>query len=294
MKTIISKFFLSLVVILSVAIVFNSCKKDEDDEAKPGTQKTKISEWSGTFTGNVEDGTLEFILYSDNSITLSWDTPNACCNSSTGTYTLNGSNFSFTISGSATSGPESSTFLMSSTGSLNTGSGSGTYTIDFTGQGWEDQSGSWNVSTSGAQFASLTVHLNLPADAEGKIGIVCFDDDLDIETGITYTISGPCPSGTSFSVQFDDVPAGSYYLLAAVWVANQSGDLGPGDYLGVYGVSSLSGTFPAEPNAIVPASGTKTFTIDLFVITNKSSLPIASFVMEAIEISKSYSVRVIK
>jgi hypothetical protein len=279
---------------LSIALVFNSCNKDEDDDAQPGTQKTKVSEWNGTFTGNVENGTLQFTLYSDNSIILSWDTPNACCNSSTGTYTLNGSNFSFTIGGSASSGTESSTFTMSSTGLLNVSSGSGTYTIDFTGQGWEDQSGSWNVNTPGAQFATVTIVLNMPADAEGKMGLIAIDNDLDVDNGIVSIQTGPCPAGTYFTIPFDDIPAGTYFIVAAVWIVGEFGDdLGPGDYIGVYG-GSYPNNLPGQPNAVVPASGSKTFNIDLFVLTDKSDPAIYSPTMGDIEILTPYFDGIIK
>jgi hypothetical protein len=139
------KKFMIFFSILTLLIVVSGCS-DKDDTTEPSNSKTKVSEWSGTFTGDVENGTLDFILYSDNSITLSWDTPTACCNSSAGSYTQNGTNFNFTVSGRATAGSEFSKFTMSGSGTLNVNSGNGSYSITFNGQGWEDQAGNWNVT----------------------------------------------------------------------------------------------------------------------------------------------------
>ena len=262
------KFFLMTITLL---IIISGCKT-KDDDTEPNNPKTKVSEWSGTFTGDVENGTLGFILYSDNSITLSWDTPTACCNSSTGTYTRNGSNFNFTVSGIATAGAEFSNFTMTGDGTLNTNSGNGSYSINFNGQGWEDQTGNWNVTVPGSQNASLTVVMNLPADAEGKTGAVIFDTDFDLDNGVISSIVNICPAGIQISVPFDDVPAGTYFIYGGVWVVGEYGeDPVPGDYIGVYG-GTYPNNLPDQPNAIVPASGTKTFTIDLTVISKKSIL----------------------
>jgi len=269
------KKLMYFIVSFALLIIITGCP-DKDDNPDPVNPKTKVSEWSGTFTGNVENGTLGFILYSDNSITLNWETPNACCTSSTGSYTLNGTNFSYTVNGLATAAPESSNFSMTGNGSLNASSGNGSYSINFNGQGWENQSGSWNVSVPGSQNASLTVVLNLPADAEGKTGVVIIDTDLDADNGVISSLAGACPTGTLISVPFDDVPAGTYFIYGGVWVVGEYGDEpGPGDYIGVYG-GTYPNNIPDQPNAIVPASGSKTFNIDLIVISKKSNISITS------------------
>jgi hypothetical protein len=146
MKTPIKPAIASGFLVL-LLIVLSACNTNKKDDENPEPAVTLVSEWEGTFKGNVENGNLAFKLYSDNSITLTWETPMACCNTSLGSYDLTGNDFSFTINGSATAGSESSSFSMSSDGTLNATSGSGTYTIVFNSQGWETQAGTWDVDT---------------------------------------------------------------------------------------------------------------------------------------------------
>jgi len=246
--------------LLAFSILFISCKKDDDKETV--TQRTKLSEWSGTFTGNVESGTLSFELYSENYIGYSWQTSSTSCTNANGSYTLNGSNFTFKVSGTASSFKESSTFSMNGQGTLNSSTGDGSYSIDFDDANFSDQSGQWSASTGSSQYASVNIKISIPADAAGKTGVIIFDNDSDPSNGFVKEYVHTLSSGTNFDVILDDVPAGTYYLFGAVFVVGTYGnDPGVGDYIGVYGATSPN--IPTHANAIVPASGTVTFNFDL-------------------------------
>ncbi|MHC4670531.1 MAG: hypothetical protein ACYTFD_19275 [Planctomycetota bacterium] len=112
--------------------------------------------------------------------------------------------------------------------------------------------------------ATVTGSLNLPAEASGRVCYVVIDDDLDAQqvVGLATTSLGP---GTSFDFSFSGVPAGTYYVYAFVHVVSDPGEaLVAGDFLGFHG-GTLSDP-PTGPNAVVPASGTVSFVINLEVL----------------------------
>ena len=254
-----------LAITIGIGLLLLSCKKDEVNA--PGVQKTKISEWSGIFTGTVEDGELSFELYSDNTMIMSWQTLNSSSSASSGSYTLSGTDFDFTISGTASDNKESSSYSMSGQGTLGSESGVGTYFIDFVNPDFFDQSGEWFASNDWSTHATVTFIINLPAEAEGKVGAIYFDNDFNGGNGFIYEDGGELGAGTQHSFELNDIPAGTYYLYGVVWVVNEYGyEPGPGDYIGIYGATYPN--IPVQANATVPASGTKTFNIDMVVLTN--------------------------
>ena len=110
----------------------------------------------------------------------------------------------------------------------------------------------------------VTVILNLPQPAPGRPWHVGFDDNLD--GNYTWYKMGTCGQEANITLEFDDVPAGTYYLTATVFIMTDG--TGPpilGDYTGVYlrRGQELGQLF--APNATVPESGSVTFEITLTI-----------------------------
>jgi hypothetical protein len=115
--------------------------------------------------------------------------------------------------------------------------------------------------TEGATVAGT---LQLPAEAPGKTFAVVIDDDTNSANGFVKVITGTCGSGTRISYQITEVPAGTYYLYAVVWVVSSPLTTPrSGDFVGFYGVQA---GIPSAPNATVPTSGRVTFDIQLIVM----------------------------
>jgi hypothetical protein len=108
---------------------------------------------------------------------------------------------------------------------------------------------------------NVTGTLTLPAPAEGKTWTVIIDNDFDPGNGWVASGLGVCGAGTAVGYSIRDVPTGTYFIYAAVFVSGVD-DLVPGDYYGIYG-GSLADP-PPLPNAIIPSSGTTTFDITLY------------------------------
>ncbi len=110
--------------------------------------------------------------------------------------------------------------------------------------------------------ATINGTLSLPQPAPGKTYIVMIDNDFDGDNGQVRYKQGLCGSGSQVSYQIENVPTGTYFVYAAVFVVSD-GSQGPqsGDYLGIYG-GDFPNSVPANPNANVTA-GTNTFNINL-------------------------------
>jgi len=115
------------------------------------------------------------------------------------------------------------------------------------------------------QKATVTGTLNLPQETAGKTWAVLFDTDIDGDNGYVFLGMGLCGNGTEVSYSVSDVPTGTYYLYAVVFVVSD-GSEGPqyGDYIGIYG-GEYPDNVPASANAQV-TTGTNTFDIDLVVM----------------------------
>jgi len=102
----------------------------------------------------------------------------------------------------------------------------------------------------------------IPEAAEGKTWYVILDDDIDGNNGNILQCSGSCDMSENIAYTIKNVPIGTYYLYAVVFVASD-GLHGPqpGDYIGFY-----DGTFPDNipdaPNAIIQ-NGINTFDVHL-------------------------------
>ena len=120
---------------------------------------------------------------------------------------------------------------------------------------------------SGTETERVTISgvLNLPAAASGKNWVVMIDNDTDGDNSTVSMGIGVCGSGTTVNYQVQNVPVGTYYIYAVVFIVSD-GEAGPqsGDYLGIYG-GSFPLDIPTEPNATVSASSSE-FDIDLIII----------------------------
>ena len=131
------------------------------------------------------------------------------------------------------------------------------------------------------QHRTITVVLNLPTEAAGKTAAIIFDRDSEPGNGYVKAYSETLSSGTNFSFDFNDIPAGTYYLIAVVFIVNTYGnEPGPGDYIGIYGTTSSN--IPTHANATVPVSGTKTFSIDLVVMTKQTLINSNPFLLGSV------------
>jgi len=117
-----------------------------------------------------------------------------------------------------------------------------------------------NVETT----ATIKGTLNIPAEATGKWWAVLVDNDINGENGYVCSGTGICGTGTAISYTVENVPTGTYYLGAAVFVVSD-GSQGPqpGDYWGIYG-GQLPNDVPVSPNANI-TSGSHTFDINLTI-----------------------------
>ena len=122
-----------------------------------------------------------------------------------------------------------------------------------------------NSTNSPTRPASVSGVLTLPADASGEYMYVIIDDDAVAGNGHVLKYTRSCGSGSYVSYSFEEVPAGTYYIQAAVYAATSAAnDPGSGDFRGYYGGTGL--TAPDEANAVVPSTGSVTFNFSLTVI----------------------------
>ena len=107
--------------------------------------------------------------------------------------------------------------------------------------------------------------LNLPASASGKQWAVLVDNDTDGDNSTVGMNFGVCGSGTTVGYNIPNIPVGTYYIYAVVFVVSDgSGEPQPGDYVGIYD-GSFPLDIPTAPNATVSASN-REFDIDLTIM----------------------------
>ena len=113
---------------------------------------------------------------------------------------------------------------------------------------------------------TVTVNLNLPQPAPGRSCFIGFDEEADGDH--TWWWTGQLGQEEDYSFEFDDVPAGTYYLNATVFVASDgTGPPIPGDYWGLYLEEGEDRRQLFSPNATVPESGSVTFDVTLWVLS---------------------------
>jgi hypothetical protein len=113
--------------------------------------------------------------------------------------------------------------------------------------------------------ATITGQLALPSQAGGRTFVVMVDNDIDGDNGHIVSTTGICGSGMTRNYSIDDVPAGTCYVYAVMFVVSD-GNAGPqdGDYVGIHGGTLFNP--PSQPNVVVPSSGTVTCDITLNVM----------------------------
>jgi hypothetical protein len=114
---------------------------------------------------------------------------------------------------------------------------------------------------------TVTVNLNLPQPAPGRYWFIGFDENCDGD--YTWLQTGHFEQeDEDYIFEFDDVPPGTYFLIATVFAV--SGGSGPpvaGDYTGYYMREGQERGDVVAPNAVVPESGSVTFNVTLWVMT---------------------------
>ena len=116
----------------------------------------------------------------------------------------------------------------------------------------------------GPDTVTVTGALSLPADASGRTWVVLVDNDTNGDNGSIFEGIGICGAGTEIEYVLNDVPAGTYYVYAVVFVSSDGGQgPQPGDFWGIYGGSFPAG-IPTQPNATV-SPGINDFDIALSV-----------------------------
>ncbi len=91
---------------------------------------------------------------------------------------------------------------------------------------------------------------SLPASADGKDYFVSVTTDIDGEP-TSYTQG--TVSGTTIDYSIDDVPAGTYYVMAVVYVVGSGDDPVIGDYFGAYGWDGMDDPALMGANVTVSA-----------------------------------------
>lgn len=116
---------------------------------------------------------------------------------------------------------------------------------------------------------SVTINLSISdgIDVSGKSWEIIFETDIEnLGAGeFDYYTSGTCGSGSTQTIQLNNVDPGAYYLFAVIYMSSRTEE-GPqyGDYIGIYG--NINPEELTSPNAVVPESGSATFNIDMWIM----------------------------
>jgi hypothetical protein len=125
---------------------------------------------------------------------------------------------------------------------------------------WTSVGSSYDILIAEPTNATVDGTVTIPSAAPGAVWLVFIDDDTNFANGTIEEIMGVCGASTAIDFTIYNVPAGTFYLYAAVDVDNSMG-FSNGDYLGFYGGTDTNP--PSSANATVPSSGTVTFDFSL-------------------------------
>ena len=115
--------------------------------------------------------------------------------------------------------------------------------------------------------ATVNGTLTLLAEANGRPYSVFIDNDTNGGNGYIRITTGTCGAGTEVNYSITNVPSGTYYAYAVVFVVSDgTHEPQSGDYYGFYNPGGSSDTPPNEPNAVVTSEDTVTFDITLVVM----------------------------
>jgi hypothetical protein len=130
------------IVLFLMILSFTGCQSGAD----------VLSTWTGTYAGGAYGTIPSWKIYDDNTTVGVWtDHTGAFSIDVSGSYTLNGTAFTFAASGTATNPgatPTTSTYTVSGSGTLESATGSGSYSIAFAELSWGGPySGTWSLTT---------------------------------------------------------------------------------------------------------------------------------------------------
>jgi hypothetical protein len=105
---------------------------------------------------------------------------------------------------------------------------------------------------SGTITGTITINA-YDHSTDSKPYVVIVDDDDDPGNGYTAYTEGTFPVGDSQTFTFQNVPAGTYYVLAVIYVTGTEGPPKANDFFGVNGGLFLLGcsNFPPVANVLV-------------------------------------------
>lgn len=129
--------------------------------------------------------------------------------------------------------------------------------------------GCQQITDALSEKATVSGTITLPAAITAKPYTVIVDTDEHMDNGTTATVTGTA-NGSSIAYSLADIPAGKYYVWAAVSVNGTSASaMKLGDYLAVYGATS-DATTPESPNVTVPETGTVTCDMKAWAISGSN------------------------
>jgi hypothetical protein len=129
------------IVLFLMILSFTGCQSGAD----------VLSTWTGSYAGSTSSGNIpSWKFYDDDTMVGVWvDSSGAYSLKVNGSYTLNGSAFTFLASGTASNPyatPTTSTYTVSGSGTLGSATGSGSYSVAFAELSWGSHSGTWSLT----------------------------------------------------------------------------------------------------------------------------------------------------
>lgn len=168
--------------------------------------------------------------------------------------------------------------------------GTGSAVITATADGGKTATCIVAVAPALTGSTSVTVRISLPRDATGKSYFVGISDTM----GSVPSVAGKTGTvtGSSITHTFTKVPAGTYYIYAAVDVAGTwskgTVETVKGDFIAVY-MTGAGSAMPTSPNAVVPASGTTTFDLNSSVFGGSSNASLATLTLSQGTLSPAFA-----
>lgn len=119
-------------------------------------------------------------------------------------------------------------------------------------------------TTPVTEAATVSATMSLGTDLSGRPYYIAIDTDKDYSNGTTKETTGTV-AGSSITYSFAEVPTGTYYLYAIVYMGSAtSGNPQPGDYVAMNGAASID-SLPSDPNVSIPATGNVTVNLTALV-----------------------------
>ena len=184
-----------LFILFILIFLLSACPGPDPDNDPP--EKEPVSVWNGYFMWKASPHQLGTIsswkLYKDGTSEGTWKAGDLFTLSAGGNYALNGTNYEFDFSGTATGvGIGSSGFDAFGSGTLTENHGTGTYTIEFDEPLWTDQlNETWEVIVGNTEFGSYIIE-TFPNGGAGDV-----DTLVNLYNSSGFLINSDDDSGTS-------------------------------------------------------------------------------------------------